>query len=71
MLEWLHIIIDSEHFDALLCALHMTKAGDGFSIVSALRPNSDAVTLMFTGYPELEHAAVMAMEECRAKTQQR
>ncbi len=54
--EALHLI-DTEAFDVLLCDLHMPGAGDGFTVVSAMRhKNSDAVTLMFTGYPALEQA---------------
>jgi ActR/RegA family two-component response regulator len=54
--EALHLI-DNEHFDALLCALHMTEAGDGFSVVNAMRHTTpEAVTLVYTGYPELERA---------------
>jgi ActR/RegA family two-component response regulator len=33
----------------------MPGAGDGFTVVSAMRhTNPDAVTLVYTGYPELE-----------------
>jgi ActR/RegA family two-component response regulator len=50
-------LIDTEHFDVLLCDLHMPGAGDGFTVVSAMRHmNPDAVTLVFTGYPALEQA---------------
>lgn len=54
--EAIHLI-DTEHFDVLLCDLHMPGAGDGFTVVSAMRHmNPDAVTLVFTGYPALEQA---------------
>ena len=54
--EALHLI-DKEPFDVLLCDLHMPGAGDGFTVVSAMRhTNPDAVTLVFTGYPALEEA---------------
>jgi DNA-binding response OmpR family regulator len=54
--EALHFI-DTEPFDALLCDLHMPGAGDGFTVVSAMRhTNPDAVTLVFTGYPALQEA---------------
>jgi ActR/RegA family two-component response regulator len=54
--EALHLI-DSERFDVLLCALHMTEANDGFSVVNAMRhTNPESVTLVYTGYPELERA---------------
>jgi len=42
--------IGNERFDVLLCDLHMPGAGDGFTVVSAMRhTNPDAVTLVFTG----------------------
>lgn len=54
--EALHLI-DAERFDVLLCDLHMPGAGDGFTVVSAMRhTNPDAVTLMFTAYPALKEA---------------
>src|SRR5689334_8318203 len=54
--EALHLI-STEPFDVLLCDLHMPGAGDGFTVVSAMRhTNQDAVTLVFTGYPALEEA---------------
>lgn len=54
--EALHLI-DTEQFDVLLCDLHMPGAGDGFTVVSAMRhTNPDAVTLVFTGYPALQEA---------------
>jgi DNA-binding response OmpR family regulator len=49
--------INTEPFDVLLCDLHMPGAGDGFTVVSAMRhSNPKAVTLVFTGYPELKQA---------------
>ena len=54
--EALHFI-DTERFDVLLSDLHMPGAGDGFTVVSAMRhSNPKAVTLVFTGYPALEQA---------------
>lgn len=54
--EALHLI-DTEKFDVLLCDLHMPGAGDGFTVVSAMRhTNPDAVTLMFTAFPALKEA---------------
>ncbi len=55
--EALHLI-DTQPFDVLLTDLHMPEAGDGFTVVSAMRhTNPDAVTLVFTGYPALQEAA--------------
>jgi len=49
--------ITTETFDVLLSDLHMPNAGDGFTVVSAMRHiHPQAVTLILTGYPELEEA---------------
>ncbi|MFZ2085796.1 MAG: response regulator [Candidatus Sulfotelmatobacter sp.] len=49
--------IASEDFDALLSDLHMPHAGDGFTVVSAMRhTHPEAVTLVLSGYPELDEA---------------
>lgn len=49
--------IDTEHFDVLLSDLHMPGAGDGLTVVSAMRhTNPRAATLVFTGYPALTEA---------------
>ncbi len=50
-------LIGTDTFDVLLCDLHMPGAGDGFTVVSAMRHmNPSAVTLVFTGYPALDEA---------------
>ena len=50
-------LISSQSFDVLLCDLHMPGAGDGFTVVSAMRhTNEQAITLVFTGYPALKEA---------------
>jgi CheY-like chemotaxis protein len=49
--------IAEESFDVLLSDLHMPQAGDGFTVVSAMRhTHPHAVTLVLTGYPALEEA---------------
>jgi CheY-like chemotaxis protein len=49
--------IASETFDLLLSDLHMPLAGDGFTVVSAMRhTHPNAVTLVLSGYPELDEA---------------
>jgi DNA-binding response OmpR family regulator len=54
--EALHLI-DTESFDALISDLHMQGAGDGFTVISAMRHrHPDAITLLFTGYPALKEA---------------
>lgn len=50
-------LISNQSFDVLLCDLHMPGAGDGFTVVSAMRhTNENAITLVFTGYPALKEA---------------
>ena len=54
--EALHFI-DTQTFEVLLSDLHMPGAGDGLTVVSAMRHvNPAAVTLVFTGYPALKQA---------------
>ena len=49
--------IATESFDALLSDLHMPHAGDGFTVVSAMRhTHPKAVTLVLSGYPQLDEA---------------
>ena len=49
--------IAAEKFDVLLCDLHMPGRGDGLTVVSAMRhANAKAVTLVFSGYPEMREA---------------
>jgi DNA-binding response OmpR family regulator len=50
-------LIASEPFDVLLSDLHMPGAGDGFTVISAMRhTNPQAVTLLLSGYPALPEA---------------
>jgi CheY-like chemotaxis protein len=49
--------IAMEKFDVLLSDLHMPQAGDGFTVVSAMRhTHPNAVTLVLSGYPAVEEA---------------
>lgn len=49
--------IATETFDVLLSDLHMPQAGDGFTVVSAMRhTHPSAATLVLSGYPELDKA---------------
>ncbi|MGA9529212.1 MAG: response regulator [Terriglobales bacterium] len=49
--------IATENFDALLSDLHMPHAGDGFTVVSAMRhTHPQAVTLVVSGYPAIDEA---------------
>jgi DNA-binding response OmpR family regulator len=49
--------IASETFDVLLSDLHMPLAGDGFTLVSAMRhTHPDALTVILSGYPAVDEA---------------
>jgi DNA-binding response OmpR family regulator len=49
--------IATENFDVLLSDLHMPQAGDGFTVVSAMRhTHPNAVTLVLSGYPAVDEA---------------
>src|SRR5579863_960434 len=49
--------IATEEFDVLVSDLHMPNAGDGFTVVSAMRhTHPQAVTLILSGYPEVAEA---------------
>src|ERR1051325_8830558 len=55
--EALALIAGSTTFDVLLSDLHMPGRGDGLTVVSAMRhANPDAVTLVLSGYPEMQAA---------------
>jgi ActR/RegA family two-component response regulator len=50
-------LIATETFDVLLSDLHMPLAGDGFTLVSAMRhTNPAALTVVVSGYPALDEA---------------
>jgi len=50
--------ISSEPFDALLSDLHMPGAGDGLTVVSAMRhANPKAVTMLLSAFPQMTAAA--------------
>src|SRR6195256_2287465 len=49
--------IASENVDVLLSDLHIPQAGDGFTVVSAMRhTHPHAVTLVLSGYPAMDEA---------------
>jgi DNA-binding response OmpR family regulator len=51
-------LIASRVFDVLVSDLHMPGAGDGLTVVSAMRhSNPAAVTVIFSGFPEMKEAA--------------
>jgi CheY-like chemotaxis protein len=50
--------IQAKHFDVLLSDLHMPGAGDGLTVVSAMRhSNPKAITLLLSAFPEMNAAA--------------
>ncbi len=50
-------LIATETFDVLLSDLHMPLAGDGFTLVSAMRhTHPAALTIVVSGYPALDEA---------------
>jgi DNA-binding response OmpR family regulator len=50
-------LIAMDKFDVLLSDLHMPLAGDGFTLVSAMRhTHPDALTIVLSGYPALDEA---------------
>ena len=50
--------ISSRRYDVLLTDLHMPGAGDGLTVVSAMRhANPEAVTLLLSAFPEMSAAA--------------
>jgi CheY-like chemotaxis protein len=51
-------LINSDVYDVLLSDLHMPGAGDGLTVVSAMRhANPKAVTMLLSSFPEMETAA--------------
>jgi ActR/RegA family two-component response regulator len=51
-------LITNESFDVLLSDLHMPGAGDGLTVISAMRhANPDARTILLTAFPAMDAAA--------------
>jgi CheY-like chemotaxis protein len=51
-------LISSEQYDVLLSDLHMPGAGDGLTVISAMRHvNPKAIALLLTSFPEMDVAA--------------
>ncbi len=49
--------IQKKEFDVLLCDLNISEPADGYAVVEAMRrANPHAVTVILTGYPEIENA---------------
>lgn len=67
-------LISSQGFDVLLSDLHMPGAGDGLTVVSAMRhANPRAVTILLSAFPEMDaaaHAILMQADEILVKPMQ-
>src|ERR1700721_720483 len=49
--------IATESFEVLITDLHMPNAGDGFTVISAMRHSQPAaVTMLVSGYPDVKSA---------------
>src|ERR1700728_1805953 len=63
--------MSSEVFDVLLGDLHMPGAGDGLTVVSAMRhANPRAVTILLSAFPEMNaaaHAILLQADEILVK----
>lgn len=56
--------IADETFDVLITDLHMPMAGDGFTVVSAMRHSQPtALTVLVSGYPDVESAMAAILLE--------
>lgn len=56
--------IADETFDVLITDLHMPEAGDGFTVVSAMRHSQPhALTMLISGYPDVESAMAAILLE--------
>src|SRR3984885_12621088 len=64
-------LISSEIYDVLLTDLHMPGAGDGLTVVSAMRhANPKAVTILLSAFPEMNaaaHAILLQADEILVK----
>jgi DNA-binding response OmpR family regulator len=57
-------LIATEKFDALITDLHMPNPGDGFTVISAMRhAQPDALTLLVSGYPDVQSAMAAILLE--------
>ncbi len=62
--EALRLITGSETYDVLLSDLHMPGAGDGLTVVSAMRhANPQAVTLLLSAFPEMTAAVAAILQQ--------
>ena len=60
-------LIGSQTFDVLLSDLHMPMAGDGLTVVSAMRhANPNAITLILSAFPAMDEAARAILQQADA-----
>jgi CheY-like chemotaxis protein len=60
----LRLICGKESYDVLLSDLHMPGAGDGLTVVSAMRhANPGAVTMLLTAFPEMTAVAAAILQQ--------
>ena len=63
--------ISSNVYDVLLSDLHMPGAGDGLTVVSAMRhANPNAVTMLLSAFPEMDaasHAILLQADQILVK----
>src|SRR6201996_7804460 len=60
----LKLISGPETYDVLLSDLHMPGAGDGLTVVSAMRhANPTAVTLLLSAFPEMNAAVAAILQQ--------
>lgn len=60
----LKLISGSDSFDVLLSDLHMPGAGDGLTVVSAMRhANPSATTMLLSAFPEMTAAVVAILQQ--------
>ncbi|MGA7287915.1 MAG: response regulator, partial [Terriglobales bacterium] len=56
--------IASESFDVLMTDLHMPNAGDGFTVISAMRHSQPAaLTMLLSGFPDVKSAMEAIIRE--------
>src|SRR5580658_4138214 len=64
-------LISSGQYDVLLSDLHMPGAGDGLTVVSAMRhANPKAITMLLSAFPEMNaaaHAILLQADEILVK----
>src|ERR1700682_2005436 len=57
-------LIVTESFDVLITDLHMPNAGDGFTLVTAMRHSQPhALTLLVSGFPDVQSAMAAILLE--------